>query len=207
MLGTGQVRMIGDNHRPVPVASPKNVIEMHPASDRMRPNIGLTRSTGESSHEIGDIWPAPLGRFAATNLRTRLGHPSSGVLRLIDTHCDSHSSRYVKSFVTGFRFSITPVQHYSGPIFLPQVANAIGDDEPRYRVHMGQAPRPSSAAGCRLPWLVEGPRRPLATVPPSRVHRCLMMVDCGGSRWIVLGCFSPCLRQRLLEVGLEFLER
>ena len=204
MLGTGQVRMIGDNHRPVPVASPKNVIEMHPASDRMRPNIGLTRSTGESSHEIGDIWPAPLGRFAATNLRTRLGHPSSGVLRLIDTHCDSHSSRYVKSFVTGFRFSITPARSSCPKLRMPSATmNRVPASIWDKRHGLRQRP----ADGCRLPWLVEGPRRPLATVPPSRVHRCLMMVDCGGSRWIVLGCFSPCLRQRLLEVGLEFLER
>ena len=33
------------------------------------------------------------------------------------------------------------MRHYRGPIFLPQVANAIGGDEPRSSVQMGQAPR------------------------------------------------------------------
>ena len=33
------------------------------------------------------------------------------------------------------------MRHYYGPIFLPQVANAIGDDKPRSSVQMGQAPR------------------------------------------------------------------
>ena len=37
--------------------------------------------------------------------------------------------------------SSIPVWHCCGPLFLPQVANAIGDDEPRSVVQMEQAPR------------------------------------------------------------------
>ena len=108
-----------------------------------------------------------------------------------------HNNRYVKSFARGYRCDISAALY----------TNAIGDDELRSGVQMKQAPRLSSAAGGRLRWLVEGHSRPLATVQPSRVQRCLMMADCGGARWIVLGCSSPCLQQRLREVGIEFLER
>ena len=33
------------------------------------------------------------------------------------------------------------MRHYCGPIFLPHVANAIGGDDPRAGLQMGQAPR------------------------------------------------------------------
>ena len=66
------------------------------ASNQMLPNFVRTRSLNGSSHEIGDGWPASSERFAATHRRTRFGHPSSGVFPLIDTHCDSHSGRYVE---------------------------------------------------------------------------------------------------------------
>ena len=66
------------------------------------------------------------------------------------------------------------MRHYCGPIFLLQVANAIGDDEPRSGVQMAQAQRLSSAVGWRLPWLVQGPSQPTTHYPwpfPS-IERC-----------------------------------
>ena len=59
----------------------------------------------ESSHEMGN-WPSSSGRLAATPLQTRFTHSPYWRLRPIDTRFDSHSSRYVKSFVRGFRFGI-----------------------------------------------------------------------------------------------------
>ena len=76
---------------------------------------------------------------------------------------------------------------------------------PASKWHKHNGFRQRSADGCDG-WY-RAPASQLATVQPSRVQRCLMMADCGGARWIVLGCSSPCLQQRLREVGIEFLDR
>ena len=72
----------------------------------MLPNFGITKSPGGSSHEIGDNWPPPLGRLAQHIGEPDWGIHPSGVLHLIDTRGGSPNSRYVKSFVRGFRCGI-----------------------------------------------------------------------------------------------------
>ena len=58
-------------------------------------NFSRTRSPGGSSHEIGDSWTPSSERLAATHRRTRLGHPSFTVPRLIDTRVGSLKGHYV----------------------------------------------------------------------------------------------------------------
>ena len=71
------------------------------ASNQMLLNFGRTRSLGGSSHGIRHTWPAPVGRSTATHRRTRFGHPSSGVLRLIDTRVGSCKGDYVNPSTRG----------------------------------------------------------------------------------------------------------
>ena len=46
------------------------------ASNHMLLNFGYRRSSGRSSHEIGDNWPPSSGRLAAMHRRIRFGYPS-----------------------------------------------------------------------------------------------------------------------------------
>ena len=108
----------------------------------MSTTFGRSKSPGGSSPEMGDSWPPSSERLAAMHLRTRFGHPPSSVLRLIDTR--RASPKWPLREVVCSRM---PVRHYCGPIFLPQVANAIGGDDPRAGLQMGQAPRLLSAVG------------------------------------------------------------
>ena len=64
------------------------------------------------------------------------------------------------------------MRHYCGPIFLPHVANAIGGDDPRAGVQMGQAPRLSSAVGCRLTAAMVGtePQPAKHSLPLALLH-------------------------------------
>ena len=74
---------------------------MRIGSNQMLLNFGRTRSLDVSKHEIGDSRTPSSGRIVATHRRTRFGHLSFSVLRLIDTRRDSPNSHYVNPSTRG----------------------------------------------------------------------------------------------------------
>ena len=87
------------------------------ASNQMLLNFGLTKSPGGSSHEIGDNWPAPSERSAATYRRTRFGHISFWRPPLIETRLASPNCHYVNHSVRRF---LPPARwRFSSPRFDP----------------------------------------------------------------------------------------
>ena len=133
---------------------------------------------------------------------------SSPTSALYDTHGGSHSSRYVKSFVRGFRFGITAARS-SCPKWPPRIRRLRMLSATMNRLPASKWDKRMAFVSGRLTADMVG-RGPQPATRYSTALSRSRLLDHGRLRWTQVDCVRPLsslLTAKARETSMEFLER